>query len=109
EHEDGEELEEAVGHVSLRTPVELCSRTDWPSRNTQHPTTSSSCQSGATTPSRPSNARRFSALRAKSRLAWFGMPDGGLVTPTTMVPSTNTSSPATVSSQFPPLSAAKSM
>ena len=37
------------------------------------------------------------------------MPDGGLAMPTTVVPDRTTSSPATVSSQFPPESAAMSI
>ena len=48
-------------------------------------------------------------FRAYRKLAWVGIKDGGLVSPTTVTPFTTTSAPGTDSSQLPPESAAMSM
>ena len=50
----------------------------------------------------------FATLREKRKLACVGMPDGGFAMPTTCTPPCSTTSPALVSSQLPPWSAAMS-
>ena len=79
-----------------------------PSRSTHMPATISSSQSGASVPSGPIRPSTLATLRAKRKLAWVGMPEGGLAMPTTCTPLWSTTSPATVSSQLPPWSAAMS-
>ena len=72
------------------------------------PITISSSQSGASAPSGPMSPSTFATLRAKRKLACVGMPDGGFAMPTTWTPPCSTTSPALVSSQLPPWSAAMS-
>ena len=79
-----------------------------PSRSTHMPDTISSSQSGATVPSVPISASTLATLRAYRKLAWVGMPDGGLAMPTMCTPWCSTTSPASVSAQLPPESAAMS-
>src|SRR5580700_762290 len=79
-----------------------------PSRRTHMPVTISSSQSGASDPSGPISAKTFATFRANRKLAWVGMPDGGLVIPTMCTSLWSTISPAFVSSQLPPWSAAMS-
>src|SRR5690242_1709144 len=78
------------------------------SRVTQAPAVISSSQSSV---SSPSGARCWSSdetLRAYSWLAWNGIVDGRFVRPTMVTPSRSTTSPGSVSSQLPPVSAARS-
>ena len=55
------------------------------------------------------NCSSDSKLREYVTEAWYGMDDGTLTGPLTMAPFTTTSSPATVASTFPPVSAARSI
>ena len=72
------------------------------------PATISSSQSGTSVPSGAIRASTLATLRANRKLACVGMPEGGLAMPTTSTPWWSTTSPALVSSQLPPWSAAMS-
>src|SRR4051812_16256899 len=75
---------------------------------TQAPATISSSQSSTNSPSRTNSPTSDATLRESSWLACVGIVEGRFVVPTIVTSDSTTSSPGTVSSQLPPVSAARS-
>ncbi len=82
---------------------------NWPFGAIVTPRTISSLQSGANCPLAPKSARSFRTLFAYMKLACVPISAGGFASPTTRTPWCSITSPALVSSTFPPPSAAMSM
>ena len=77
-------------------------------RVTHAPATISSSQSSASAPSSTIRPSSDATLRESSWLACVGIVAGRFVSPTIVTPSRTISSPGSVSSQLPPVSAARS-
>src|SRR4051812_6145475 len=98
EHEHGHLGDERRGVAHAATPF----------RVTHVPATTSSSQSSETSPSITSRPSSDATFRDSSWLACVGIVDGTFVVPTIVTPSASISRPGSVSSQLPPVSAARS-
>ncbi len=75
-----------VSSTGALRPGTAAGATAAPSRSTHMPATISSSQSGSNVPDSPMSPSTLATLRAKRKLAWVGMPEGGLAMPTTWTP-----------------------
>src|SRR3989442_15551510 len=110
EDKDGELVEQAAVVHRLAASASSLARgfTIAPSCVTQAPLTISSLKSSFNAPSLTSSSNSVETFLLYSWLAWTGMVLGRLRVPSIVTPPTWMILPASVSSQFPPVSAARS-
>src|SRR5712692_6007863 len=109
EHKDGELVEQVLAHLLAASTSSLArGLMISPACVTQAPFTISSLKSRFRAPPLTSSSSRVDTFLLYSWLAWTGMVLGKLRVPSIVTPPTSMISPGLVSSQLPPVSAARS-
>src|SRR5918994_3487736 len=108
EHEDGELGEQIHDYAATPAAARAPSWTISPTRMMQAPASTSSSKSRLNSPSLTISSSSDWTLRERSDDAWSGIEAGRFTGPTILTPSRTTVWPASVNSQLPPVSAARS-